>query len=77
MHDNFVDLNKVFKEKALIIARNKAKKWLGKMAINLKQDVEKKKWKYFEEKYRKPGGVTNLKYEELKMLGTVNRARWT
>ena len=36
LHDNFVDLNKVFKEKALIIARNKAKKWLNKMAINLK-----------------------------------------
>ena len=77
LHDNFLNLNDVFAHKRHIIAVNKAKKWMKKMGVAMKQNVEKKKWEVFQEKMKKTGGVTNIKYNDLRLLGTVNRARYT
>lgn len=75
MHDNFLNLNDVFAHKKHIIAVNKAKKWIKKMGVVLKQDIEKKKWAAFQEK-AKGTGIYKIKYNDIQLLGTVNRARY-
>ena len=47
LHDNFLNLNRVYGEHKHIVAVNKAKKWIRKLGNELKQRVEQKKWELF------------------------------
>lgn len=75
LHENYVDLNKKFGDERQAIGERIAKRWLVKIGEKLKVEVRKKEWEIFQQKLKKTGGLYRVKYDELRNLGTVNRAR--